>query len=109
MSRAVVLLRGVNLADVVARNPLASVASDPRRHQVTFLAGAPHPEAVRELESAALGDERLVHVGRELHSWHPHGIGRSKLARLLSGKRLGVTATTRNRATLTVLLSLATE
>lgn len=97
------------LADVVARNPLASLASDPRRHQVTFLAGAPRPEAVQELEAAALGDERLVHVGRELYSWHPHGIGRSKLARLLSGKRLGVLATTRNWATVTALLSLATE
>ena len=97
------------LAEVVARNPLGPTATDPKRYQVTFLDGEPDPGALRELETSALGEERLVRVGRELYSWHPAGIGPSKLARLLSGKKLGVTATTRNWTTVTALLGLATD
>lgn len=97
------------LIEVVRRDPLGTIASDPKRYQVTFLAGEPDPGAVRELLAAALGGERFVHLGRELYAWYPDGIGRSKLARLLSGKQLGVTATTRNWTTVGALLALATE
>ena len=51
----------------------------------------------------------VVRVGRELYSWHPDGMGRSKLGRLLSDKGLGVTATSRNWATVTAVLALADE
>ncbi len=97
------------LAHVVARNLLASAATDPKRYQVTFLDGEPDREAVRQLEAAAAGGERIVHDGRELYSWHPDGMGRSKLARLLSGKALGVTATSRNWTTVGALLALADD
>ena len=50
-----------------------------------------------------------MHVGRELYAWHPDGVGRSKLARLLSDKGLGVTATARNWTTVTAVLVLADE
>jgi uncharacterized protein (DUF1697 family) len=46
-------------------------------------------------------------VGREVYAWHPDGVGRSKLAVLLAGKGLGVTATARNWKTVTQLLALA--
>jgi uncharacterized protein (DUF1697 family) len=97
------------LADVVARSPLARLATDPKRYQVTFLDGEPDAGALRALEAAARGGERLVHSGRELYTWHPDGIGRSKLGRLLTGKSLGVTATTRNWTTVTALHELAQE
>ena len=106
---AVVVRTRPQLAKIVDRNPLAKVASDPKRYQVTFLDGAPHPAAVEKLEAAAVGGERVVRVGRELYSWHPDGLGRSKLARLLSDKGLGVTATSRNWATVTAVLALADE
>ena len=95
------------LARVVARNPLAAVVNDPKRYQVTFLDGEPEPDAVRKLQTVATAGEQLVRVGDELYTWHPNGIGRSKLARLLSGKALGVTATSRNWSTVTQLLALA--
>ena len=95
------------LAKVVDRNPLAAVASDPKRYQVTFLDGDPDAEAVEKLEAAAVGGETVVRVGRELYSWHPDGMGRSKLGRLLSDKGLGVTATSRNWSTVTAVLALA--
>ena len=105
----VVVRTRAELAKVVDRNPLAQVASDPKRYQVTFLDGNPDPAAVEKLEAAAAGGEAVVRVGRELYSWHPDGMGRSKLARLLSDKGLGVTATSRSWATVTAVLALAAE
>jgi uncharacterized protein (DUF1697 family) len=97
------------LADVVARDPFGKHASDPKRFQVTFLAGKPAKDVLAKLEAAAAGGEKLVASGRELYSWHPNGVGRSKLAALLAGPRLGVTATARNWTTVTTLLALADE
>jgi uncharacterized protein (DUF1697 family) len=102
----VVVRTRAELAKVVERNPLEAVASDPKRYQVTFLDGAPDRAAVAKLEAVAAGGEQVVHAGRELYSWHPDGMGRSKLARLLSDKTLGLTATSRNWATVTAVLEL---
>jgi uncharacterized protein (DUF1697 family) len=51
----------------------------------------------------------FVHAGREIYAWHPEGIHSSRLARLLTDKRLGVTATARNWKTTTKLLEMADE
>jgi uncharacterized protein (DUF1697 family) len=61
------------------------------------------------LSEAALEPERVVVRGREAYAWHPNGVGRSKLAALLAGNGLGVTATSRNWTTVTKLLALAEE
>ena len=95
------------LAAIVRKNPLRAVATDAKRYQVTFLPKRPRPEVVRKLETLAAGGEELVVSGRELYAWHPNGIGRSKLAARIAGKDLGVVATSRNWATVTTLLELA--
>jgi uncharacterized protein (DUF1697 family) len=41
------------LAKVVERNPLAKVAKDPKRYQVSFLDAKPSREVVRRIEEAA--------------------------------------------------------
>jgi uncharacterized protein (DUF1697 family) len=105
---AVVVRTRGELADVVARDPLRKT-SDPKRYQVTFLSKEPSAEIVDELAALAVDGEKLAHVGRELYAWHPHGVGRSKLAAALAGKRLGVTGTSRNWATVKSLLELADE
>jgi uncharacterized protein (DUF1697 family) len=97
------------LAKVVERNPLKAVASNPKRHQVSFLETKPTREVVRRIEEAAVAHEQVVAVGREIYAWHPDGIGRSRLWTLLAGQRLGITATARNWTTVTNLLSLAQE
>jgi uncharacterized protein (DUF1697 family) len=97
------------LAAVVERNPLGDVAENPKRYQVSFLSAEPAPEVVEKLSTLALGDERLVAIGRELYSWTPDGIARSKLWGGLAGKGLGVTATARNWTTVTTLLQMADE
>lgn len=63
----------------------------------------------RDLQAAQIAPERVVVAGREIYAWHPHGVQRSPLARLLADRRLGVTATARNWSTVTKLLVLAGE
>jgi len=104
---AVVVRTKAELAAVVRRNPLGDVATDPKRHQVTFLSKKLAAKAVRELEAAATPEERVVVAGREVYAWHPSGVARSKLWAKLAGKGLGVTATSRNWTTVEALLELA--
>ena len=97
------------LAKIVRRDPLGEVAVNPKRYQVSFLAGKLPPEVMRKLEAAAAPEERLVVAGREVYAWHPEGVARSRLWALLAGRGLGVTATARNWTTVTALLALADE
>jgi uncharacterized protein (DUF1697 family) len=103
---AVVVRSAAELAAVARRNPLREVATDPKRYQVTFLSANLPAKVVRELEDTAAGGERVVVSGREVYAWHPKTIARSKLWAKLAGKTLGVTATSRNWATVEALLEL---
>ncbi|MCW3047229.1 MAG: hypothetical protein JWO74_1513 [Solirubrobacterales bacterium] len=97
------------LADVIDRDPLAGIADNPKRYQVSFLSAEPDAEVVRELGGVDVAPERFVVSGREIYTWHPDGIQRSKLNKVLSDRRLGVIATARNWNTVTKLLALADE
>jgi uncharacterized protein (DUF1697 family) len=96
------------IAAVIERDPLGDVADDPKRYQVTFLAEEPDAEAARELAEADVAPERIELIGRELYTWHPNGIQRSKAERLRASKRLPP-GTARNWSTVTKLLELADE
>ena len=96
------------LADVVKRDPCAAIAVEPRRYQVSFLSDAPHAEVVASWRASTCRPSSLL-SGREIFTWHPHGMQRSPLVRLLSERRLGVAATARNWNTVTKLLELADE
>jgi uncharacterized protein (DUF1697 family) len=76
---------------------------------VSFLAAKPPAKVVRELEGAAEPSEEVVAIGREIYAWHPEGIARSRVWNQLAGKGLGVTATSRNWATVEALLELASD
>lgn len=97
------------LAKVVRLNPLAKVAVDPKRYQVSFLSEKLAAEVVHKLEAAAAPSEKFVVAGREVYAWHPGGVARSKLWTLLAGRGLGVIATARNWTTVTSLLALAED
>jgi uncharacterized protein (DUF1697 family) len=97
------------LADVVASDPFGAEANDPRRYQVSFLSAKPKPARIKELEQADVGPERVAVRGREVYAWHPGGVGRSELAKLITERRLGVEVTARNWRTVTKLLELADE
>ncbi len=97
------------LAEIVRRDPLAGVALDPRRYLVSFCSAQPDDELVQRLSALAAPSERLLAVGREIYGWYPDGSGRSRLGAELSGRRMGVTITTRNWRTVTALLQIAQE
>ena len=97
------------LAAVVERNPLADVADDPKRYQVSFLSERLAPAVKKELEAADVAPERVAVHGRELYAWHPGGIQRSPLVKLLTDEKIGVAVTARNWNTVTKLLDLARE
>jgi uncharacterized protein (DUF1697 family) len=105
----VVVRTPAELARVVKRDPLGKVATDPKRYQVSFLAGQLPPASKRKLDGAVEAPEQLVVSGREVYAWHPKGVARSKLWVLLAGRNLGVTATARNWTTVTKLLEMAEE
>jgi uncharacterized protein (DUF1697 family) len=105
----VVVRAPADLARVVKRNPFGRVAEDPKRYQVSFLAGKLPAGTKRKLEEAVKEPEELVVGGREIYAWHPDGVARSKLWALLAGQGLGVTATARNWTTVTKLLELVDE
>jgi uncharacterized protein (DUF1697 family) len=103
-----VLVRsGAELSKILAANPLRALAKDPSRYLVTFLRRAPDRSLIRRLEAGQASPERVVAVGRELFSWHPGGIGRSELAKLLQPKKLGMAASARNWRVVEKLESLA--
>jgi uncharacterized protein (DUF1697 family) len=95
------------IAAVVKRDPLGTVAKEHKRYQVTFLESALPAQMKRRLEAVRVDPERIAVHGREIYAWHPEGVARSKLATLLSGKGLGVKATARNWTTVTKLLEMA--
>jgi uncharacterized protein (DUF1697 family) len=105
----VVVRTPAELERVVKRNPLGKVAKDPKRYQVSFLAGPLPAASKHKLKEALQEPEELVFSGREIYAWHPNGVARSKLWAALAGRGLGVTATARNWTTVTKLLELASR
>lgn len=103
----VVARRGEDLADVVAANPLAEVAQNPKRYQVTFLNEPPPAGLDERLQAVATDSERVVVRGREVYAWHPDGAARSKLWNGLASGGLGVTGTSRNWTTVLNLADMA--
>jgi uncharacterized protein (DUF1697 family) len=97
------------LAAVVALNPLRDVVTEPKRYQVSFLAGELDAGVVERLHGL-LADGEAMHIdSREVYAWHEAGVARSKLWNMLAGKSLGVVATARNWITVETLFDMASE
>ncbi len=92
-----------DLARIAAGDPFPD--SDPSRHVVVFLSGAPPIELIRRLEAAATAGEQVRSGESELHIDYPAGQGRSNLTGALI-ERTGLVATARNWRTVTRLLEL---
>ncbi len=106
-SVAIVTRTAQELEEIVRRDPLGQVATDAKRYLVTFTATEPAPDALHKVDALAAPAERIVAIGREVYSWHPEGVARSRLWAALAGRGLGVTATARNWTTVNTLLELA--
>jgi uncharacterized protein (DUF1697 family) len=95
------------VAAIVAANPLGHLATNPSRYHVVFASAAVDPDRVVDVDPASFAPETFELRGRELYLWTPDGIHDSPLAKMLSEKRLGVTATARNWRTVEKLLAMA--
>jgi uncharacterized protein (DUF1697 family) len=95
------------LAAVVALDPLGTSAVEPKRYLVTFLSEAHEERMLERLRALARAPEELFAAGREIYSWHPAGIARSRLWNAIAAGRLGGASTSRNWATVTALRGLS--
>jgi uncharacterized protein (DUF1697 family) len=97
------------LAKILAHDPIPGAAEDPKHYQVTFLADRAPAVVVHRLEELATDTERVAAHGRELYTFHPDGIARSRLGKALAVKELGMSATARNWTTVTTLAEMASR
>jgi uncharacterized protein (DUF1697 family) len=105
ISSPVVVRTAGELRQIVERNPFPRQASaDPKRLQVTFLTAPAGAERLATLTQRAALGELVAAVDRQIYTWHPEGIARTKLAPALVPA--GVPATSRNWNTVNALLEM---
>jgi uncharacterized protein (DUF1697 family) len=93
---------------VIAGNPFPEVAlHDPARLMVMPLKKAPAAAAVKALEAAIRGPERICAIGDSLYASYPEGTGNSKLTIRLIESKLDTRGTARNWNTTLKLAALA--
>jgi uncharacterized protein (DUF1697 family) len=102
----VMVRRRRELDAVIAANPFADLADDPKRLVVVFLAGDPAPDKVAALEPDRFDPERFEIGKRCMYQWFPDGMGRSKMAAAPWDRWLGVRGTARNWRTVLAVRDL---
>lgn len=109
LSIAVLTRTAAELADVVATNPLGSVASNRSRLLVVFLSAPVKQDLVEAVDAEAYAPDRFAAARQEIHVWAPRGVSETKLSHAFWEKHLGVTATGRNWNTVQRLCEMANE
>jgi uncharacterized protein (DUF1697 family) len=93
---------------LIAKNPFPEEAArDPARFVAMPLKAAPTAAAVRALEAAITGPERVHAIGRCLYAVYPQGQGQSRLTNKLIETKLATRGTARNWNTVLKLAALA--
>jgi uncharacterized protein (DUF1697 family) len=108
VSARVLVISAAELAKVVKENPLATIADNPSRLLVAFLAHAADRSKLQPLLKQSWGGETLAIGPRAAYVWIPDGIAESQLFPTI-GRALKNAVTTRNWATVLKLQSLAAE
>ena len=88
------------IREVIERNPLEGVVSDPSRYLVNFLSKVPDPEVAGALLEEDHSPEHIAIAGAEAYVWTPDGVKAMTLSYAYLEKRFGVVATARNWNTL---------
>jgi uncharacterized protein (DUF1697 family) len=95
---------------LIARNPFSEEASrDPGRMIAMPLKTAPGRDAVKALQAAIKGPERVHALGACLYAVYPEGQGQSKLTNRLIESKLATRGTARNWNTVLKLSALAAK
>lgn len=77
--------------------------ADAATRHVMFLFDQPSADVLETLGHVAVGEDEARIIGREIHLCVPGGFGRTGLLKVLTERRLGVSATTRNWRTVNAL------
>lgn len=106
----VVVRTTTELRDVIRRNPFGKRKDiDPGKLLITFLPKKPAEDISEQIRSLKPDPEEMHLDGREIYTYFPDGVGRSKLFSGLSGKLLKNEGTSRNWNTVLKLLAIAEE
>jgi len=84
------------IRDVLERDPLGEVVTNPSRYLVNFLSGEPAPDLVAQILGEDHSSQAIAIEGAEAYVWAPDGVARLTLSYAYLEKRLGVVATARN-------------
>ena len=106
----VVVRTTTELRDVIRRNPFSKRKDvEASKLLVTFLAQKPAAEVSDQIRNLKTSPEEMHLDGREIYTYFPDGVGKSKLFSALSGKLLKKQGTARNWNTVLKLLEIAEE
>jgi uncharacterized protein (DUF1697 family) len=96
------------MRDVIRRSPFAKRKDvEPGKLLVTFLPQKPSGELGEQIRGLKPDPEEMYLDGREIYTYFPNGVGRSKLFSGLSGKLLKHKGTARNWNTVLKLVEIA--
>ena len=103
----VTIVRSVEeIETIIAQNPFSEMpVDDGRKLHVTMLSAEPDRTKEHLLAAVLLEDEEIHIIGRELYMI-THSYGNSKLSNTFAEKKLGLSATTRNWATMNKVVGL---
>ena len=97
------------IEETIMRNPFKKVKEEEgEKLHVTFLAGSPAKAAAENLAAVRNDSDEIRLSGTEVYILCRNGYGKTLFSNSFIEKRLGVSATTRNWATVGKLLSLGT-
>ena len=105
----IILRSRTEMARMLAANPFATTAADPRLLHAVFLAAPLSPAQLATLRAQIAGNEQLAAHGTELYLSLPHGAGRSRLAMACVAPKLPATNTMRNWLTILKLAAMLAE
>jgi len=104
----VVVRSPAEMRSVITRNPFAKRPGiEPGKLYIFFLAGEPTPEAREKVAQVKVGPEELRLDGRELYTYYPDGMGKSKVTPAVIERALKVSGTARNWNTVAKVLEMA--
>jgi uncharacterized protein (DUF1697 family) len=102
-----VVLSAAELRAAAERNPFPPSAFEPSKLVVIFLSGPVDPGRLKDIDPQRYLPDEFRLGEREIFLHCPNGLGRSKLAGILTDTDFGAIATARNWNTVTKLLELS--
>ncbi|MET3805700.1 uncharacterized protein (DUF1697 family) [Nakamurella sp. UYEF19] len=110
---AVVVRTEAQLAAAVAADPFTDLADDPSKHLLGFLSGVPEASKLTAFDDLVTSKNVDPDVGGvyriekdHCYLWCPQGVSKSSFAMVDWDRKLGVTVTMRNFATIGKLLDM---